>query len=371
MIEEISSHILGKLSLTPSNDFEEFVGIKDHIEKVRLLLHLESDEVRMVGIWGTSGIGKTTIARALFSNLSSQFQSSVYIDRAFISKSMEGYGRANPDDYNMKLRLRENFLFEILGKKNMKIGAMEERLKHQKVLIIIDDLDDQDVLDALVGRTQWFGSGSRIIVVTKNKHFLRAHGIDHVYEACLPSEELALEMFCRYAFRKNSPPDGFMELSSEVALRAGNLPLGLKVLGSYLRGRDIEDWMDMMPRLRNDLDGKIEKTLRVSYDGLNNKKDEAIFRHIACLFNGEKVNDIKLLLAESDLDVNIGLKNLVDKSLIFVREDTIEMHRLLQDMGKEIVRAQSNEPGEREFLVDSKHIYDVLEDNTVSFVLFS
>jgi len=81
-------------------------------------------------------------------------------------------------------------------------------------------------------------------------------------------------------------------------------------------------------------------------------------------FQGEKVNDIKLLLAESDLDVNIGLKNLVDKSLIFVREDTIEMHRLLQDMGKEIVRAQSNEPGEREFLVDSKHIYDVLEDNT-------
>ncbi|CAL9241621.1 unnamed protein product, partial [Arabidopsis halleri] len=120
----------------------------------------------------------------------------------------------------------------------------------------------------------------------------------------------------------------------------------------------------MMPRLRNDLDGKIEKTLRVSYDGLNNKKDEAIFLHIACLFNGEKVNNIKLLLADSDLDVNIGLKNLVDKSLVFVREDTIEMHRLLQDMGKEIVRAQSNEPGEREFLVDSKHICDVLEDNT-------
>ncbi|KAL1223985.1 Disease resistance protein RPS6 [Cardamine amara subsp. amara] len=33
-------------------------------------------------------------------------------------------------------------------------------------------------------------------------------------------------------------------------------------------------------------------------------------------------------------------------------------------MGKEIVRAQSNEPGEREFLVDSKDICDVLEDNT-------
>ncbi|XP_010441577.1 PREDICTED: disease resistance protein RPS6-like [Camelina sativa] len=161
-----------------------------------------------------------------------------------------------------------------------------------------------------------------------------------------------IEMFCRDAFRQNFPPDGLMKLASEVALCAGNLPLGLKVLGSYLRGRDKEDLMDMLPRLRNGLDGKVEKTLRVSYDGLNDKKDKAIFRHVACLFNGEKVNNIKLLLAHSGVDVNIGLKNLV------------EMHYLLQEMGKEIVRAQSNEPGEREFLMDSKDICDLLEDNT-------
>ncbi|WZZ32772.1 hypothetical protein YC2023_016173 [Brassica napus] len=33
-------------------------------------------------------------------------------------------------------------------------------------------------------------------------------------------------------------------------------------------------------------------------------------------------------------------------------------------MGKEIVRAQSDEPGEREFLIDSKDVCDVLEDST-------
>lgn len=36
-------------------------------------------------------------------------------------------------------------------------------------------------------------------------------------------------------------------------------------------------------------------------------------------------------------------------------------------MGKEIVRAQSDEPGEREFLIDSKDVCDVLEDSTVRF----
>ncbi|KAG7605139.1 Toll/interleukin-1 receptor homology (TIR) domain superfamily, partial [Arabidopsis thaliana x Arabidopsis arenosa] len=365
MIEEIANDILGKMNISPSNDFEDLVGIEDHITKMSSLLHLESEEVRMVGIWGPSGIGKTTIARALFSRLSCQFQSSVFIDKVFISKSMEVYSGANLVDYNMKLHLQRAFLAEIFDKKDIKIhvGAMEKMVKHRKALIVIDDLDDQDVLDALAGQTQWFGSGSRIIVVTENKHFLRANRIDHIYKVCLPSNALALEMFCRSAFKKNSPPDDFLELSSEVALRAGNLPLGLNVLGSNLRGINKGYWIDMLPRLQG-LDGKIGKTLRVSYDGLNNRKDEAIFRHIACIFNGEKVSDIKLLLANSNLDVNIGLKNLVDRSLICERFNTLEMHSLLQELGKEIVRTQSNQPGEREFLVDLKDICDVLEHNT-------
>ncbi|CAH2061264.1 unnamed protein product [Thlaspi arvense] len=413
MIEEIVNDVLGKLNLSASANFDEFVGIEDHIKKMSTLLYLESEEVRMVGIWGPSGIGKTIIARALFTRLSRLFQSSVFIDKVFISRSTKE--RAGLVDYNTKLDLQRNFLALLLDKKDIKIdhiGGIEKMLKHRKTLIVIDDLDDQDVLDAIAGQTQWFGSGSRIIVVTKNKHLLRANRIDKFYEVCLPSYDLALEMFCRSAFRQNSPPDGFSELASEVISLAGNLPLGLEVLGSSLRGRDREDWMDMMPRLRNGLDGKIEKTLRVSYEELNNKKDEAIFRHIACLFNGESVNDIKQLLADSNLDVNIGLKNLVDKSLIkesyhivldmqsllqelgkeivraqsdepggdwdvnalfqnvvekFVHErdhKTVEMHSLVQELGKNIVREQSDEAGNREFLVDLTDICDVLEDDT-------
>ncbi|KAF8044651.1 hypothetical protein N665_7334s0001, partial [Sinapis alba] len=188
LIEEIVSDVLGKLLLTPSKDSKDFVGIEDHIAKLSVLLQLEAEEVRMVGLWGSSGIGKTTIARVLFQRLSRHFQGRIFIDRAFLSKSMEIYSKANPDDYNMKLHLQSRFLSKILGKKEIEIsqlGELAERLKHQKVLIFIDDFDDQVVLDALVGQTQWFGSGSRIILVTNDKHFLRAHGIDHIYQVCL------------------------------------------------------------------------------------------------------------------------------------------------------------------------------------------
>ena len=53
----------------------------------------------------------------------------------------------------------------------------------------------------------------------------------------LPSQGLAFKMICRSAFGKDSPPDDFRDLAAKVAKLAGNLPLGLSVLGSSLRGR--------------------------------------------------------------------------------------------------------------------------------------
>ncbi|WZY84994.1 disease resistance protein RPP4 isoform X1 [Brassica rapa] len=355
MIERIANDVSNKLLITPSNDFGDFVGIEAHLEAMNSVLRLDSEDVRMVGIVGPSGIGKSIIARALFSHLSSQFHY-----KAFVS-----YKRTIQDDYGMKLRWEEQFLSEILSQKEVKLfhlGAVEQRLKHKKVLIVLDDVDDVELLKTLVGQTGWFGLGSRIVVITKDKQLLRLHKIDLVYEVDYPSENLALQMFCRCSFGQNSPPDGFMKLAVEVANLAGNLPLGLNVLGSSLRGKDKEEWMELLPRLRDGLDGKIEKTLRVSYDELE-CKDQEVFLYIACLLNGEKVDYIKNLLGDS---VGMGLRILADKSLIRITPSrrTVNMHSLLQKLGKEIVRAESiYNPGKRRFLVDSKDICEVLAEN--------
>ncbi|KAF2561297.1 hypothetical protein F2Q70_00017957 [Brassica cretica] len=227
----------------------------------------------------------------------------------------------------------------------------------------ISHLNDQLVLDALAVQTQWFGNGSIIIVVTHDKSLLRSHGIDHIYEVCLPSEELALKIFCQSTFGQDYPPECFRELAFEVVSCAYHLPFGLQYFGWYLRGRGKEKWIDMMSKLHMCLDEIIKRTRRFHYDVLLNEKHKLIFRYIACLLNFEKVRDIEWLLADSDLGVKTGLKILVDKSLLRAREDTIEMQCLLQEMGKDIVRAQSNEAREREFLVDTKDICHVLEDN--------
>nr|AXU93629.1 RPP4/RPP5-like protein [Arabidopsis thaliana] len=359
MVEKIANDVSNKLFPLPKG-FGDFVGIEDHIKAIKSILCLESKEARiMVGIWGQSGIGKSTIGRALYSQLSIQFH-----HRAFVTyKSTSG-----SDVSGMKLSWEKELLSEILGQKDIKIehfGVVEQRLKHKKVLILLDDVDNLEFLKTLVGKAEWFGSGSRIIVITQDRQLLKAHEIDLVYEVKLPSQGLALQMISQYAFGKDSPPDDFKALAFEVAELAGSLPLGLSVLGSSLKGRDKDEWVKMMPRLRNDSDDKIEETLRVCYDRLN-KKNRELFKCIACFFNGFKVSNVKELLED-----DVGLTMLAEKSLIRITPDgDIEMHNLLEKLGREIDRAKSKgNPGKRQFLTNFEDIQEVFTEKTGTVTL--
>ncbi|KAL9817810.1 Disease resistance protein RPP5 [Arabidopsis thaliana] len=189
MVEKIADDVSNKL-FHPPKGFGDLVGMEDHIEAIKSILCLESKEARiMVGIWGQSGIGKSTIGRALFSQLSSQFPL-----RAFLTyKSTSG-----SDVSGMKLSWQKELLSEILGQKDIKIehfGVVEQRLNHKKVLILLDDVDNLEFLKTLVGKAEWFGSGSRIIVITQDRQLLKAHEIDLVYEVKLPSQGITCQVW--------------------------------------------------------------------------------------------------------------------------------------------------------------------------------
>ncbi|XP_010532223.2 PREDICTED: disease resistance protein RML1B-like isoform X1 [Tarenaya hassleriana] len=359
MIERIASDISAKLNDTPPRDFDGLVGMEAHLEKLSSMLSQDPDEVKMVGIWGPPGIGKTTIARALFDKICGDFQSCIFMENV---KGM--YGRIDLDDHGLKMRLQKQFLSEIFDQKNTRVkhlGIAKERLKERRVLVVLDDVDHVEQLNALANQSEWFGSGSRIIVTTEDKQVLEAQWTNFTYKVGFPSEQQALEILCRYAFGQSIPLDGFKDLAIEVAKIGGNLPLGLRVLGSSLCGKSIDEWKQTMSRLRTSLDGRIERILRTAYNDLH-EKDKAIFLHIACMFNGEKKDLIVHLLDKSRLEVSLGLLNLEKKSLIDISTDKcIVMHHLLQQMGRKVV--SSKKLKKRQFLLKAEEILDVLTHN--------
>ncbi|KAJ8759549.1 hypothetical protein K2173_007173 [Erythroxylum novogranatense] len=74
LIDLIVRDILEKFKHPSPRSLEGFVGLKSKISEVKTLLASGSSEVRMLGIWGMGGIGKTTLAEAIFAEVSSQFE---------------------------------------------------------------------------------------------------------------------------------------------------------------------------------------------------------------------------------------------------------------------------------------------------------
>ncbi|XP_013595078.1 PREDICTED: disease resistance protein RML1A-like [Brassica oleracea var. oleracea] len=334
MIQNIATYV----SNTLSRGFDGMVGLKTHLEKLESLLSLECSDVKMIGIWGPAGIGKTTIARALFNKFSTRFPFKCFMGNLEGDNKNDGV-----DGYDLKLRLQNQLLSKILNQKDLRVrhlGAIKEWLLDQKVFIILDGVYDLAELEALAKDVSWFGYGSRIIVTTEDKYILRAHGISDIYYVDFPSEKEAIEILCLSAFRQSFAIDGFEELASRAANLCGNLPLGLSVVGSSLRLKSKHEWELQLCWMKASLDKKIENVLRMGYDRLM-RKDQSLFIQIACFFNNEAVDYVTTMLANKNLDVRSGLKTLADKSLVQISTNgRIVMHALLQQLGRQLVLKQ-------------------------------
>ena len=82
--------ILHKLSYAFPRDTKGLVGIDAQVEELMSLLAIRSNDVRIIGVWGMEGIGKTTLARFVYWMIFNDFQGGSFITN--ISKESEEHG---------------------------------------------------------------------------------------------------------------------------------------------------------------------------------------------------------------------------------------------------------------------------------------
>ena len=296
MIENIATDISKFLNdSTQSSDFQGFVGMGAHMEKIEQMLCLDSDEVKTIGIWGPCGIGKTTIARFLYSKHSHKFDLSTIAN-------VKAWARPAHNEYDAELQLQNQFLSQLLNHKYTDeirhLEVAQKSLKDKKVLVVFDDVDSSGQLDALAKETLCLGPGSRIIITTEEPRILNTPWIQDIYKVDFPPPDEALQIFCLHVFGQKSTYDGFEKLARETTTLSGNYPLGLRFMGSYLRGVSLEYWKDELPRLRTYLDGEIGSIIKLTYDSLCGEDKELSHHHISCLRNGELTERMDEYLAK-------------------------------------------------------------------------
>ncbi|KAJ6859277.1 disease resistance protein RPV1-like [Populus alba x Populus x berolinensis] len=352
-IEKIVGDVLKKLHAMPSSHTTtgQF-GIDVRVSEVESLLDMESPDVLIVGIWGMGGIGKTTIAEAVCNKVRSQFEG-IFVE-----------------NFRQQSDLRRSFLSRLLGQETLNTmgflsfrdSFVRDRLRRIKVFIVLDDVDDlmrfEEWKDLLDGRNNSFGPGSKVLITSRDKQVL-SNVVDETYEVEGLNDEEAIQLFSSKALKNCIPTIDHRELIEKIVRHVQGNPLALIVLGSSLCGKKIEEWRSALNKLAQH--PRIEMALRISYDGLDSEQ-KSIFLDIAHFFKGWNLYyDATRMLLDGlhDRFVGFDISTLIEKCLI----TTLEMHDLLREMAFNIVRAESDFPGERSRLCHPPDVAQVLEEN--------
>lgn len=312
-------------------------------------------------ICGIGGIGKTTIAKFAYNSSARLFEGSSFLANINeIAKQCNGL-----------VRLQKQVLYDIVGKKerisNVDEGIMmiEDAVRHKKVLLVLDDVAEADQIDAVLGTRDWLNPASKIIITTRHESLLKPSIPHKVLKLEVLNKMDSLKLFSWHAFGEDRPLEGYVELSKRVVLQCVGLPLALRVLGSALSGRRPEIWGSALEKLETIPNSHVIEKLELSFDTLDDDHDKDIFLHIAHFFLGMDRDDSVRILDGCGFHTIIGIQSLIDRSLLSISDlNKLEMHQLIRDLGRNIIRRESLDPGKRSRLWNNKDSFRVLNYKT-------
>ncbi|XP_015965333.1 disease resistance protein RPV1 [Arachis duranensis] len=367
LIRELVTKVLKELSNTPLGVAPFTVGLDRRVEELLNSLELKSNGFKLFGLYGMGGVGKTTLAKTLYNNLVANFEHRTFIanvreasskDNGLVSLQKRIIGDLKPDSSNS---IQINDI-------NSGIAAIKRLVEENRVLIVLDDVDDTEQLHSLFGKKEWFYEGSRVIITTRDRKLLLDNNVDLVYEVKELSSTESLQLFSNHAFKRKHPPtQEFLGLSEQIVKLTGGLPLALEVYGSFLFDkRRVEEWVDELEKLKRIQPKNLQDVLKISYDGLD-EEEKTVFLDIACLLVQMEMKRDEVVDVERGcgFSAEVAITVLTLRCLIKIGEDnTVIVHDQIKDMGRQIVGDEGRvDGGMRSRLWKRDEILNVLRGN--------
>ncbi|KRH08203.1 hypothetical protein GLYMA_16G135900v4 [Glycine max] len=202
-IKEIVEWVSSKVNRDHLHVSDVLVRLESPMLEVKLLLDVGRDDViHMVGIHGLDEVGKRSLAVAVYNSIGGHFEASFFL----------GNVRGTSNEINGLEDLQSIILSKTVGEIKLTnwregIHIIKRKLKGKKVLLILDDVDEQTQLQAIIGSLDWFGSGTRVIITTRDEHLLALHNIKITYKVRELNEKHALQLLTRKAFELEKEVD--------------------------------------------------------------------------------------------------------------------------------------------------------------------
>ncbi|KAG5604256.1 hypothetical protein H5410_025748 [Solanum commersonii] len=368
LIQLVVQRVLNELSNSPMVVAPFVVGIDYSLKELIRQLDVKCNGVKILGLHGIGGVGKTTLSKALYNKLASDFTHRTFILN--VKEIVTQQGIMSLQKKIIQGLFPSNAFSFSPANANEGREKFRRMLLEKRILLVLDDVDyvndDINILEALIEDKNWFFEGSRVVISTRNKGVLIEDIVDETFEVRELGDTDSLKLFSYYAFRRPDPSPTFLNLSKQIVSITGKLPLALEVFGSFLFDkRSEEEWVDALGKLKQIRSPRLQDILKISYDGLDDE-EKCIFLDVACLFLDQldkKVENVIDVMEGCGFRARIAFDTLTTRSLVKVIDGgDLWMHDQIRDMGRQIVREEGfSEPGKRSRLWDVADVLSVLQ----------
>ncbi|XVF83872.1 hypothetical protein PTKIN_Ptkin16aG0528300 [Pterospermum kingtungense] len=232
--------------------------------KEEIYKFLVGDEVRMVGVWGMGGIGKTTIMKHVYNRLleENKFSKLIWttVSQNFdIRKLQESIAN----------QLKEKLSDDDLAIRAATLSGMLRR--QRRYVLILDDVWSRFSLEEVGIPKPTADNGCKLVLTTRSKEVVQSMDCTEVKVLCLPRDE-ALQLFLSEVGQAMVVPNPTLE---SIVEECDGLPLAIVTVAGCMKGTsDPVFWENALNELRGhirtfqDVKGKVFSCLQFSYDRL-------------------------------------------------------------------------------------------------------
>ena len=303
---------------------------------------LEDDEIRMIGICGMPGVGKTTMVQEVAKR--------VEVKKLFDEVVMAVVSN-NPDSMKIQSDLADmlDLKFETDETSFLRANKLRTRLSNgKKILVILDDVWKELKLEEL-GTP--FGVGQhrcKVLLTSRNEHVCVEMESQKEFVVKLLSEDEAWYLFKEKAGIEDDNTE-LQPVAKDVADECRGLPLAIVTLAKALKRKEKNSWNVTLRLLRRntEIPAKVETAIKLSYDMLEKDESKSLLR-LCSLYPEDYKIPIECLVryavglrllenVETVLQARETVYSLIDQlkscHLILVGdEESVKLHDVVRDV---------------------------------------
>ncbi|KAF7142195.1 hypothetical protein RHSIM_Rhsim05G0065200 [Rhododendron simsii] len=249
----------------------------------RIMEALEDSKVNVIGVYGTGGVGKTTMVEKVGEQVKK--------DGLF-------------DEVVMAVVSQDGKVVKIQGvladRLNIKLEAETEvgrafKLWHRlnngkRNLVILDDIWKEFNLKEIGIPITDGNKGCKVVLTSRNQHVLKNMEVDIDFSIQVLLEEEAQNLFKKKMGNNVDSDDQLHDIAYAVCRECRGLPVAILAVGAALKGKSMYAWKSSLDKLRKsmlnnieDIDPTLFTSLRLSYDYLESTDAKSCFL-LCCLF---------------------------------------------------------------------------------------